>query len=119
MFARRVVAKIRIGRIGTVVAYARQRPCLVGSVAHGEQFIADPQIFADAKPEAVLQGYCPPQAHDILMASHFDRIPARLFGVPQVEVVVMHPHAHEVFGAYALGKAGPSSVRANSASTVT
>ena len=57
-------------------------------------------MFADGELEAVLAGRGSEEADDILLRAGGDGVPARLvFGVPEVEVVVVHAHRHEVSGA--------------------
>ena len=56
-------------------------------------------MLRDAEPQAVFLGHLLPHAHDVPLRTEFHGVPAMVGRVPQVEVVVMDAHAHEVLGA--------------------
>src|SRR5664279_5789923 len=57
-------------------------------------------MLADGELKAVLAGSGGKQADDVLLGAGGHGVPARLvLGVPQVEVIVVNTHGHEVPGA--------------------
>src|ERR1035437_6032679 len=89
-----------VGRIGAMVGDARERAGLIGAMTHREPVVAVGEMFADGELQPVFSGSGGKQADDVLLRSGGHGIPARLvLGVPQVEVIVVHSHGHEVFGA--------------------
>ena len=94
--ARGIVIEVGVVRIDAVAGNTGQWPGLVGAMAHGEPFVTDPQMLADAKAQTVIARRFLPQAHYVLLRPHVRRVPARVPRVPQVKVVVMHAHAEEV-----------------------
>ena len=64
----------------------------------GEPVVGVGEMLADAEAEAALAGgLAPTVADDVLLGAGGHGVPARLvFGVPQVEVVVVDAHAKEV-----------------------
>ena len=94
------VVEIGVGGIGAVVGDAGERAGLIGAVRDGQPVVAVGEMLADGELQAVLAGRGGEEADDILLRAGGDRVPARLvFGVPQVEVVVVDAHRHEVFRA--------------------
>src|ERR1035437_9798512 len=94
------VVQIGVGRIGAIVGDASERAGLIGAMTHGEPVVAVGEMLADGELQAVFPGSGGEQSDDILLRAGGDGIPAGLvLGVPQVEVVVVHSHRHEVFGA--------------------
>jgi hypothetical protein len=86
--------------MGWSLGSAGHGPGLVGTVRNRQPVIAVGEVFAHGELQPVLERGLVPQTDHILLRSGGGRVPARLvFGVPQVEVVVVHAHAHEVFGA--------------------
>src|SRR5258708_2240503 len=70
------------------------------AVSHGEPVVAVGEMLADGELQTVLAGGGGEQADDVFLWAGGHGVPARLVsGVPQVEVVVVHSHGHEVFGA--------------------
>ena len=76
----------------------RRRAGLIGAVAHGKPLVADPQMLANAEAQPCLRAALR-QPHHVALRPHLHSVPARVLRVPQVEVVVVHAHAHEVFRA--------------------
>ena len=93
------VIEIRVGGIRAVVSHARERAGFVRAMAHGEPFIADPQVLAHAEFQAFAQRGLPEHAHHILVRTHVYGIPARVLRIPKIEIIVMHAHADEIFRA--------------------
>ena len=94
------MVQIGVGRIGAIVGDAGERAGLIGAVADREPVVAVGEMLADGELQAVLAGRGGEQADDVLLRPGGHRVPARLVpGVPQVEVIVVHSHGHEVFGA--------------------
>ena len=58
-------------RIDAVIGNAGQRSGLVGAVAHGEPFVADPQVLADAEAQSVLLRRLLPHADNIFFGPMF------------------------------------------------
>ena len=58
--------------------------------------VGDPEVFADAEPQARVPGGLAPGADDVDSRAHGGRVPAVVTGIPEVEVVVVDPHRHEV-----------------------
>lgn len=56
-------------------------------------------MVAHAKPQAMIHGSFAEFRNDVSFRPHFDRIPAGVFGIPEIEVIVVNAHADEIFGA--------------------
>src|ERR1035441_10173277 len=94
------VVEIGVGRIGAIVGDAGERAGFIGAVTHGEPVVAIGEMLADSELQPVFPGSGGEQADDVLLGAGSDGVPARLvLGVPQVEVIVVHSHGHEVLGA--------------------
>ena len=59
-------------------------------------------MLGDSEGQAFGFGGLLPIADDVTLRAHFDGVPLVVFGVPEVEVIVMDGHADEVFCAGSL-----------------
>lgn len=56
-------------------------------------------MFGHAEAQAVLPGGGPPRSDDVSLRTHNGRVPAMMFRIPEVEIVVVAAHRDEIFGA--------------------
>src|ERR1017187_3523410 len=85
-----VVVEIGKLRIRAIVWHARQRTGLVASMRCAEPAEAVREVFADAKPKAVLPCRLPEKPEDVLLRPAVGSVPAGLvLRVPHVEVIVV------------------------------
>ena len=61
--------------------------------------VTDCQVLAHSESQALFRRGFLEGAHDVAFWTHIHRVPTVVAGVPQIEVVVVHTHADEVFGA--------------------
>ena len=95
----RPVIQVLVLGVGAIVGNAGEGACLVGAMAVLEPGEAGTQVLGDAESQAQLLGGLLPVADDVTVRSHLHGVPFVVRGVPEVEVVVMNAHAHEVAGA--------------------
>jgi hypothetical protein len=56
-------------------------------------------MLASSKPKSLSYRRFAPHANDIFMRTNLDRIPSGVFGVPQIEIIVVYAHSYEISGA--------------------
>ncbi|MGY2736764.1 hypothetical protein ACVWYO_004438 [Sphingomonas sp. UYP23] len=94
-----VVIEIGIGGIGAIIGNAELGPELVEAMVGIPPVMARAQMLGDAEAQALTLGGGLPRSDNVTLRAHRDRIPAVVLRIPQVEIVVMHAHRHEIFRA--------------------
>ena len=89
--------KIGVLRIGAVIGHAGQRAVLVAKMADTEPLVAGPKMIAHGEAKSLLERRLAEQADDVFFWAHVHGVPAGVLRVPEIEIVVVHAHAHEVF----------------------
>src|ERR1041385_4089337 len=93
LFASSVVFKILWVR--PVIRDAGHRSVFIAAFARGKPLISDPEMIADPELHSMFLRRLLPHTDDVLTRPHVHGVPSVVLGIPQVEIVMMHPHTHE------------------------
>ena len=96
---RRPVIQFLVCGIISVVGNSLIGPLGIRTATLLEPRKAGPQVLGDAKPKTLRSRCLRPVAHHIALRTHLHRIPLVIAGIPKIEIIVVHSHAHEVLGA--------------------
>src|ERR1035438_6845297 len=89
-------------RQNAIVGHVLQRTGLVAAVADRHKLPPCPSwraVIGDPEPEPVRARDLSPGPHDVLLRSDLYAVPGLMLRVPAVEVVMVIPERHEIFGA--------------------